>query len=281
MATRRPHPASRSADGGTIVSCDMEPARTLLLLGRGHQRYGLVTSAGLGDRAAVAICVGDDPDSPSNRFKHDPDVRNEDALCVHDAGGWVAFAVADAHFGPDASHFLVEQLHRAWLRERPTEGDHLLELVASPLEEYESETRSESTLVAVVFDRVTGRGFGVSFGDSSFMVLGPGRDPEVINERNGVYVRPSDFVPPAARFEFDADPSDLLLAFTDGVDECHYRSPATSVRPDRIAAIARAGRYVPLWTAQAIAAAALRGVDGHPGGQDNIAIVAVLRQLRG
>ena len=75
---------------------------------------------------------------------------------------------------------------------------------------------------------------------------------------------------------FRADAGDLLLAFTDGVDQCHYRSPVTSIQPGHIAAVARAASFDPLAVVQDLTALALSGVDGNPGGEDNIAIVASL-----
>ena len=77
-----------------------------------------------------------------------------------------------------------------------------------------------------------------------------------------------------APFQFLTKPDQLLLVFTDGVDECHYRSPETSVTGEHIADIVRRVDDEPLRAANDITSLALAGVDGNPGGQDNIAIIA-------
>jgi hypothetical protein len=75
-------------------------------------------------------------------------------------------------------------------------------------------------------------------------------------------------------FKFSAEPGDLLLAYTDGIDECHYRSPRTSVRPGHVSALAAGVGNDPLATVDGLCRLALGGVDGNPGGEDNIAIIA-------
>ena len=66
------------------------------------------------------------------------------------------------------------------------------------------------------------------------------------------------------------------MAFTDGVDGCHYRRPETSVQPEDIHEIALATNMDPLETVNEVITLALKGVDGSPGGQDNIAMIAAL-----
>ncbi len=58
------------------------------------------------------------------------------------------------------------------------------------------------------------------------------------------------------------------------MNECHYREPATSVRPDDIADTAAYVSFDPLETVRAVGELALAGVRGNPGGQDNIALIA-------
>ena len=66
----------------------------------------------------------------------------------------------------------------------------------------------------------------------------------------------------------------LVAGFTDGIDECHYRSPETSVGYHHIAALAADVDYDPLRLVTELTQLALTGVDGNPGGQDNIAVIA-------
>ena len=68
-------------------------------------------------------------------------------------------------------------------------------------------------------------------------------------------------------------PGDLVVAFTDGVDECHYGKPESSVRIDHVAELFGVVSSVEVFV-EALGALALSGVDGHPGGQDNLAIAA-------
>ena len=89
----------------------------------------------------------------------------------------------------------------------------------------------------------------------------------------------------ASPFDFAAEPGDVLLAYTDGIDECHYQHPETSITAAMMAAM-KAEVMAEMTTAEGTRDAegignytrqlvelALAGVDGNPGGQDNIAIV--------
>ena len=75
-------------------------------------------------------------------------------------------------------------------------------------------------------------------------------------------------------FAFTGNPGDLLLAYTDGIDECHYGKPETSVTPQIMADLWRATGNEPEVYVRRLVELALSGVDGHPGGQDNLAVVA-------
>lgn len=248
----------------------------LKVLGCEHGAWGSVASTWVGSHAAAAISVGSDRDSPSSQFKFDPEVNNEDAGCVISTPDWVGLAVADAHYGPESSHQLIERLHRAWANIRPTDPSHLSEMIELLRQGEPATTESETTLLAVSYDRESGTGFGVSFGDSSFVVAGPSRPAELVNPHDGRYV--NTFSPGALRhgsvFQFDASPGDLLLAYTDGVDNCHYRNPQTSVQISDIDHLARDVGYVALQAAEQLTRLALRGVRGNPGGQDNIVVLA-------
>lgn len=248
----------------------------LLMVGRDHGEYGELASAEIGASTAAAISVGSDEDTPARRFKHDPDVMNEDALCALEGEGWAGFAVADAHYGPEASHLLIERLDAIWSRIRPTDIEHLGQMIEFLRNGDPQQTPSETTLLVVAYDRNARRGFGISFGDSTFMIVGPQRPPRIVNAPDDRYVDAKHLgsLRDGAPFWFDAEPGELLLTFTDGVNECHYRQPATSVRPDDIADAVAFASFEPHASARAIVELALAGVRGNPGGQDNVAVIA-------
>lgn len=250
----------------------------LLLLGERYGTYGAVAATRVGSQSAAAISVGSDENSPSGRWKYDDTVANEDALCIIDAGEWAGIAVADAHYGPESSHMLLSRLHDIWGRVRPTDLQHLEQMIEFLRTGEPAQTESETTLLVSIFDRQAGSGFGVSFGDSTFTIVAPGHSPTPINHHDHRFVTsaaPHSFRNGAV-FRFDASPGDVLLAFTDGIDGCHYRQPATSVRPQHIATLADSVAYDPLDLVTKVTELALRGVDGNPGGQDNITIGSVV-----
>ena len=248
----------------------------LLLLGEDYCDYGRVAAARVGTNASAAISVGADAGSPSHQFKADKSVPNEDALCVMEAGEWAAYAVADAHYGPESSHMLISRFHQFLTKIRPTDSEHLGQMVEFLRQGDPAYTDSETTLLITIYDRTTRAGFGVSFGDSSFVVVGEGRTAEAINPRDNRYVtaRSGPSLRNGAHFTFTANPGDMLLTFTDGIDECNYRSPATSVRPHHIEAAVTKADADTLEATKSIVAMALSGVDGNPGGEDNIALIA-------
>ena len=246
---------------------------SLLLLGRDHQRYGSFEAVSVTERVAAAISIGADPESPSLKFKDDPDTLNEDALCVVIDGTRTALAVADAHYGPESSHVLIEQLCERWNSGVPVDFDGLAD-VANQLG-VSAETDSETALLMAVHDSATGEGFGFSIGDASLIVVGSGRDGSPENPRNHRYVSAFGDDAEAVAFSFVTKPGDLVLAFTDGIDECHYRHPETSIRPHHIDQVVASAAGDPLLVVEQLSQLALDGVDGNPGGQDNIAIVAL------
>lgn len=248
----------------------------LLLLGESYGTYGTIASTRVGQRAAAAISVGAEETSPSVQFKADLSTPNEDALCVVEAGDWSAYAVADAHFGPESSHVLLTRLYEIWSKIRPTGLDHLGQMIEFLRNGEPARTDSETTLLVAVHDRLERRGFGISFGDSTFTVAGHGRVPAAINDRNGRFVHTSDRASfrKGAPFWFEVEPGETLLMFTDGVDECCYRQPDLSIRPKHIADLVAASGGDPLTVATELTRLALSGVDGNPGGQDNVVVIA-------
>lgn len=242
-----------------------------------HPRFGVVHATMAGERAAVVICAGSSPDSPAAQFKADPRYPNEDAALVLDDGVRCLLAVADSHFGHAASHALIGGLSQ--IEVVPPDVEALarqLDALDAPVADIDD--RSASTLVVGVLDRSSGRGFGLSIGDSTLAVVGRKRLPIARNRHNRAYVHPGRDARLSRRaepFRFSASPGMLVMAFTDGIDECHYRQPDTSLRPGHLAEIfARTGPE-PLSYARALVDAALAGVAPYPGGEDNIGLVVV------
>ena len=246
----------------------------ILLLGENFGNYGAVDSTLVGSEAAAAISVGANDNSPSKQFKYDYAVDNEDALCLIAAPDWVGMAVADAHYGPESSHMLIARLHQIWSKIRPSSLSHLAEMVEFLSNGDPAQTESETTLLIAVYDRQTRRGFGVSFGDSTFAIASPDRPLEQVNLHDNRFVAANQrgSLRGGSEFTFTASAGDLLMIYTDGVNECHYRNPATSLQARDIhAGIAEAG-FAPLEAVDRVAAMALDGVNGNPGGQDNIVL---------
>jgi hypothetical protein len=256
----------------------MRPVETALLLGEEHTAYGELGFRALGaGRTACAISPGLRPTAASSVAKFDP---NEDALLAMDAGDRVLLAVADAHHGRLSSHDLLRSLAERLSPDLPN-LHALTEALAAQVETGDPGSLSETTLAVVVYDRRARRGFGLSFGDSSVLLVGGGEEPRRLAEKRHVFVtplRPQSLARERAMpFRFLGRSGGLLVAFTDGVDECCYRQPERSIRRahlDRLFGThgADAEAY-----ARALGRLALEGVDGHPGGEDNLALaVAVL-----
>lgn len=242
----------------------------LLLYGRDHVRYGQCEIvADPASRGWAAISVGSDPRSPSLASKGSPAFPNEDALLLATTESAALLAVADGHRGIGTSHGLIGGL--AAIAPRLLDGDIDLAQAIAALDLEAVHDASASTLVAVRVDRVRGRGRGVFRGDSSAAVVG-GSACRRLTWRNVDYVRPPR-VGECPTFEIALGAREGLLLFTDGVDECHYGRPATSVGPSHIAALHERHGGEPGAFVRALARAALGGVDGNPGGQDNLAIV--------
>jgi hypothetical protein len=256
----------------------VERSETLLLLGEAHTVYDRVTVQALpGGASAGAITAGCRPDAPWGFAKVD---RNEDGLLVRDDGRHCLLAVADAHYGRDASHALLEGLAGAVTPDVAAVDDllHVIGRLGTP--RADPDHPSETTLLVLTLDRQEGAGFGVSYGDSTAAILDPTTGVRVLNEKTPRYVtpaRPSSLrAHGAVRFRFRTRPGQLLVAFTDGVDECHYGRPQTSIRPHHLRALLAEVGAEPEGFARRLLDLALRGVDGHPGGEDNAA-VAVAR----
>ena len=251
------------------------PRETTLLLGRDHPAHD--TYEVRSQRKGETICALSAGISAPGRggLVGKP---NEDALLAIDEGSRTLLAVAAAHFGGDSSHDLLEQLARISSPLPP----HPLALFEVLLAErrphapvgYESET----TLIVAILDHDTREGFGISYGDSSLMVLSLEDGPRWENRKGPGFVQPwlrATLDPRRAHeFLFRTRPGDLVLAFTDGIDECHYRRPETSIQAEHLESLQIRHGSDPEAFVRATVELALTGVDGNPGGQDNIALVA-------
>lgn len=263
--------------------CPADPREAVLELGCDHLSYGEYEIGPGPGGTAWAISVGADRDSPSLAAKGDPAAPNEDGLAIVAAGGLLWAAVADGHHGIEASHDLLRRLvaEPRLPRDRASFESFLVALSRAESGPWAA---SNTSLVMVAFDPGRGHGFGLSFGDSTCAQLGPAG-----HRRHGVpsletfvsLARPARLAPErASLFELALEPGELLLLHSDGLDECHYGRPATSVRPELIEAVARETDWQPRACVGALMELALQGVDGHPGGQDNIAIVGLAAGAR-
>lgn len=242
--------------------------QSLTLLGRAHTAYGRLHHQALTPSLAAAISVGADPRTPSALAKAEP---NEDALIVQTDGRRILMAVADAHFGAESSHHFIAALAGALTL------DDAMQTLATACEAV-PETQSETSLTVLSLDVASGQGQGVYFGDSRAIVLRPG-EADWVFEGNQRYLRAGD---PAALFwgervRFQVPPDGMLALFTDGVDECCYRRPTRSIQQVHLVDLFESCRGNAKQFARRLCAKALNGVDGHPGGQDNIALVVATR----
>lgn len=249
----------------------------LLLLGRDHGDYGRYELRRPTPDTACALTVGADPASPSRAYKGDLAIPNEDALLLVEQGPRVLLAVADAHFGHRPSHDLLAALDAA-VAEVPAAPGELAALLRGlaagpPAGDYPGRT----SLLVAVLDRAAGGGFGWSFGDSSCAVCGPGGARWPVNAHSHDFVslvEPATLAPEDGDpFAFRAGPGELVLAFTDGIDGCHYGYPETSVGETELCEVFTSAGADPEGHARRLVELALGGVRGAPGGQDNIALV--------
>lgn len=254
----------------------MKQRRGLMLLGRDHRDYGHLHVEALGPDLAGAISVGRDRESPSLRAKGDKSYPNEDALLILTEGSMVLAAVADSHFGIHASHALIEALHE--VTELPRTRDDLeAALRALSSDDRSAGDSSASTLIALLYDREQRTGHYFSWGDSTLAAVGPGGF-RALSRPQPSFVSPATIASTLRRGASDSfrcEPGERLLLYTDGINECHYREPETSITGDHIARLASSHPGSPETFAHSLTRLALEGVDGHPGGQDNIALIVM------
>lgn len=249
-----------------------------LELGEDHREHGTYDCGTLPNGICWTMSAGSIREAPSSWAKGDPRFPNEDALLVAEEDGRVLMCVADAHFGRQPSHDLVGEIALAlqpFPRTPQLLRGHLLRMSSrEPID-----SPAGTSLVVAVYDRQTREGFGFSYFDSTFALIGPSghRQPAPARRSGPIYLRDPRTLDPARaeRFAFRADAGDLLLAYTDGVDECHYQQADTSVSPAEMERLFEITGTDAERFARATTELALAGVRGHPGGEDNLALVVV------
>ena len=243
----------------------------LIMIGRDYPTLGQIELKKLGP-AAGCISAGQDPDSPSFAYKGDKGFcPNEDGLvALHQENRWL-LAVADGHLGHESSHALLDGL--AQLAKVPQRLGPLSLALASS--DWIETTGGGTTLLVACVDEKTGSVFGMSFGDSSLVTLGPS-GVRVRNELNDTYLRGGGHIEVEAGrvFQFQLEPDSLLLLYTDGINECCYRDPFRSVKLSHLEQLYQSHGTDAVEVSRALMSLALAGVDGNPGGQDNAVILA-------
>lgn len=246
-----------------------------LLLGADHGELGTaVLQTAAGGQVALALSAGVD-ESVRTR-KGGADHLNEDvALAWLDRDRWI-LAVADGHEGIDASHRLVRHLavHAATYPPQPKEQARWWRDAAKELGDA---GYAGTTLVVAVWEPLTARVRGLSYGDSRVWRWRPGSGLRDFAAPTHNFVRPGDLyawhLDHASAFDERLRTGDVLLLHSDGVTECCYRTPEASVTQDDLEALCEVAQGDPEAVARAVLDAALQGVREQPGGQDNVAVV--------
>ena len=241
------------------------------MIGRDYPDLGSIHQQQLG-RVQACISAGSDPNSPSFAFKGDKVCPNEDGLVVLKDGERWLLAVADGHLGHHSSHALLDGLSRL-----PTIPSRLGQLsLALSTGEWIDDTAGGTTLLVMCIDINTGVGFGLSFGDSSLVILGSS-GARVINDLNQSVLSgggPID-VENGRSFQLKLAASELLVLYTDGVNECCYRDPFRSIRLQHLDQLYTQHHTDQAELTRSLTELALSGVDGHPGGQDNVVVLSL------
>ncbi|MGE0142230.1 MAG: SpoIIE family protein phosphatase [Planctomycetota bacterium] len=240
----------------------------LCLLGRDHRLF-LTVDVLATPRAAVAICPGGLPDDAFYRHKGDRAYPNEDACCLVGDDDHVLLAVADAHYGREASERFIGAIAQESLPRSPVEFEAVLARLARlPAADV---GESETTLLVAWLDRRDLRVEAVSYGDSSLLHLRvEDRAPQSPLSRGKRFVAPGELGFPEARASLRVAPGDLIALYTDGIDDAFGRDRGlTASDLDRIA---RDCAHRPADFVRAAIEAALGELGD--GGRDNLAVVA-------
>lgn len=258
----------------------MSEIEQCLLLGQDYITYGNIGVCELDEKTACAISVGSDKLSPSLANKGNKLFPNEDAVLMLRKNNWLLLAVADAHYGHWASHVIMAGLIHTFSRNNQVfnKPRTLYDLLYTIPESYmEPDQKSASTALIICINTNNGKGVGLSYGDSSAMLINH-QEAVRINHKNINFVSvntPESYGPQFAdEFDFVMRPNETLLLFTDGVDECNYCSPSTSVNESHILEQYHLQPKTVCQYLINLTDLALKGVNGNPGGQDNIAIAS-------
>ena len=239
-----------------------ESVEIVLMLGRDCTDYGGDQSGRLGRTAAClsAGCKGceDEPQS------------NEDALLLMQQGDRYLLAVADGHYGLEVSHQILQRLSKHPI---PASGA-ALRAILTEIQNPPIRSGGGTTLTVGCLHAETLLGFGLSTGDSTLAVV-DNEGIKICTSPNHRYLYPNR--PLEAHewcaFNFTVPSRGTVLLYTDGVNECHYRQPETSVQDEDIDRLWLAYGDDATCFASALVYLARKGVRGNPGGQDNIAVV--------
>lgn len=243
-----------------------------LWLGAEETRYGRLRAETLGPGLAAGLSVGSDPRSPSLAFKGRRELPNEDGLAVVGDTDRLLLAVADGHRGCEGSHTLLQ---RVWECSQVPGSPGELGLLALSLGDPAWPGPAGTTLLLACLNQRDGAGFGMAWGDSTAHLVGPS-GARLLTRPAPTFLYAGQPPEPglAQPFRFELAPGELLLLATDGVTECHYGSALTSVTAQVMARLYSAGAEE---FARRVGEQALAGVDGNPGGQDNVALVVAGR----
>ena len=245
--------------------------KCLLGLGQNEIRYGQYLCEEVDPGVVGLLSVGSDPASPSAQFKGNLEFPNEDAFLILADESTLLMAVADSHFGHTASHEVLRRLAQRCARIPRSRGEVALMLLG--ITEPPWDNPSATTLLVAILDRRKREGFCYHWGDSSLIIVSEG-GVRPVSRPSDVFVH-AGFPPNVenALSSFALGEKEVLVAFTDGINECHYRCPETSVTPPHLLQVFRSSPDDPKQFACSLMGLALAGVEGNPGGQDNIALV--------
>lgn len=208
-------------------------------------------------------------------------VLNEDCVLAVDDGRRVIQAVADGHHGHEASHLTVELLAAIVEESGPhiSPEEALAQLHPRWLEaETGGEDGSRCTLALLSIDRSEGVMEGVCLGDSGIFLGNMESGVRRVVPSNTFYTAPWDpgshGIPPSAFFRVPVKSGDWVVTCSDGVHECRYETPEESIGMEELESLMIGAGRSPEVFVEAAVRLALAGVRGHPGGEDNIGVVA-------
>ncbi|MDB2576111.1 SpoIIE family protein phosphatase [Planctomycetota bacterium] len=259
------------------------PSQICALFGEDHgtvNEFALALVGGpLSGVSPTACAVGAGGDGVLTR-KGPAAVLNEDCVLAFDDGRRVIHAIADGHHGHEASHSSVELV--ATMVEQSggviSPDEALAQLHPLWLETKAESDGSRCTLVVLSIDRGEGILEGFSLGDSGVFLGNMEDGVRRVVPPNTFYMAPWDpgshGIPPSTHFRVPVRSGDWVLTCSDGIHECKYETPEESIGAKELESLMiRAGRRPEAFVESAVTLA-LAGVSGHPGGEDNLAVVA-------